>query len=146
VKLFLVGILLLFITACTPKLSNNDFSEDNHSIDSTINSTNSYESNISNFEKITVNNFNELKESKNDNNVYVYFGRKTCKYCVSFVKELKVKSENKNIKVKYIDTVNFSDELLEQLDIEYVPSLKKIHKGKVSTYNYFDDLLENFLT
>lgn len=83
-----------------------------------------YEKEVENFKKVSS---QELLIDKGNEGKFIYFGRKTCKYCRKFVPKLKNVFEQKKIKLNYLDTESLSEdtkkEILNKYKITEVPSL-----------------------
>jgi predicted bacteriocin transport accessory protein len=79
---------------------------------------------------------------------YLYFGRNDCPYCQDFLPELYNLADRSEVKLYYVDT-NIKneqlDELLEKFNVEYVPTLIKIDKGKSIIFDFTEDELGVFI-
>ncbi|NSM83231.1 hypothetical protein HRD78_13105 [Enterococcus faecalis] len=92
---------------------------------------------MDNFKKVSS---QELLVNKGNEGKFIYFGRKTCKYCRKFVSKLKNVFEQKNIELNYLDTVSlFEDskkEILNKYQLTGVPSLIFVNKvNNIMLYN-----------
>lgn len=89
-----------------------------------------YEKEVENFKKVSS---QELLVNKGNEGKFIYFGRKTCKYCRKFVPKLKNVFEQKKIELNYLDTESLSEEtkkeILNKYRITGVPSVIFVNKA-----------------
>ncbi|NSN29677.1 thioredoxin fold domain-containing protein [Enterococcus faecalis] len=97
-----------------------------------------YEQEVANFRKVSS---QELFDVTGNEEKFIYFGKKECKYCRRFVPKLKNVFEQKKIMVNYLDTGALSEEvkkeLLNKYQIQEVPTL--IYVDKKQNFNYYDE-------
>ena len=70
----------------------------------------SYEEDVKLFEKVTSTQADELLS--NEDLTVVYIGRATCPFCRKFAKKLSNLTNKINITIYYVDSANFSDNLI----------------------------------
>lgn len=105
-----------------------------------------YEKTVKQFKKIQV---NELPELISEQEVIVYFGRKTCPYCRIFVEDLEQERKRAKVDIYYVDTEEQDDielkAVIEKYNIEYVPTLLKLDSSTVRVFDTENGKLKNFL-
>lgn len=77
----------------------------------------------------------DLINTKNEENIYIYFGQPTCASCKKFEDVLSTLLSKKSITVFYYDAKNMpskeADDMLDRFKVDHVPYLVKIQIGMV---------------
>lgn len=134
-KLLLCSIIALsFLSGCS---ITNASEEPNNTEDtlplSAVEVT--YQDYVKTFDNITT---NDLSAFDSNDGYFLYTGRVTCPYCLSFVPELysvSSKSSNDDISIKYLNSENEKDlgleEFREKYEIQYVPNFSYFEGDKL---------------
>ncbi|HEX9026177.1 MAG TPA: thiol reductase thioredoxin [Clostridium sp.] len=77
----------------------------------------SYEENIKLFKKVISTQADQLLS--NEDLVVAYIGRSTCPFCRKFAKKLSSLTNKINITIYYVDSANFSDNLIDSFREKY---------------------------
>jgi len=77
----------------------------------------SYEENVKLFKKVISTQADQLLS--NEDLVATYIGRSTCPFCRKFVKKLSGLTNKINITIYYVDSANFSDNLIDSFREQY---------------------------
>ena len=77
----------------------------------------SYEENIKLFKKVISTQADQLLS--NEDLVVAYIGRATCPFCRKFAKKLSSLTNKINITIYYVDSANFSDNLIDSFREKY---------------------------
>ena len=139
-KFILITLLICIISGCSNTTSTNTIKKDT-SLDKIINLT-----------------YDQLnKKLKCDDIFVLYIGRPDCRDCQEFEPILnEYLDDNKGVYLYYLNTkefrdaakssnaskkeIDFYDNLYEELDFKWTPTLKLINSGKfISNYQYLDE-------
>jgi predicted bacteriocin transport accessory protein len=101
---------------------------------------------LKNISSTNINNMNE------DAKEIIYIGRSDCPYCQEFLPELSTVLEDNTVSIQYLDT-NIEKEknseefkkLVNELDIQGVPTLLKIENNQFEEYGTKETNLELFI-
>ncbi len=92
-----------------------------------------YEENVKLFEKVISTQAEELLSNKDL--AVIYIGRATCPFCRKFAKKLSALTNKINTTIYYVDSSNFSDNLIdsfrEKYNIVTVPGFIVSKKGEI---------------
>lgn len=133
-------LTIFFVSGCNSS-STNKFNSSDEEISGLTPLQKKYQDSVETFETVETSDLS----TKNDS-YFLYTGRITCPYCLSFVPKLyeaSLSPDNTNLIIRYLDSENEDDTGLESFiksnNIEYVPHFSYYKDGAlVETMNVID--------